>query len=171
MAGDIALRPGTAADAATLAGLHRAARAAAMPGIRERWSEAEVAAWLRAVPMAAPGGVLVATDPVGGILGYLARDRAAAEVLHLYVAPDAWRRGVGSRLLRAAQQEAGAGGLALFCLRRNHQARAFYERHGFRPVAERDDPGANEEGEPDLRYAWRPLPDRTTSDRMTGATT
>jgi RimJ/RimL family protein N-acetyltransferase len=81
----VTLRPGVPADAPPLARIHRAARAAALPGLWERWSEAEVATWLAAVPKARPGGVTVAAEhATGAPVGYLALDAAGTEVLHLY---------------------------------------------------------------------------------------
>jgi ribosomal protein S18 acetylase RimI-like enzyme len=159
----VALRPGVPADAPALARIHREARAAAMPGLHEPWTEAQVAAWIAAVLMAPPRRVVVA-EAAGeaGPVGYLGLDPACGEVLHLYVEP-AWQgRGVGGRLLDAARVAAAPGGLALFCFRRNHAALAFYGRRGFRMTARRRGPAVNEEGEPDVRLAWTPAPqDRT----------
>ena len=159
-----ALRPMTAADAPALARIHREARAAAIPRLREPWGEPEVVAWIAAVPMTAPRRVILAEAAgASGPAGYLGLEAAApSEVLHLYVAPVWQRRGVGARLLDAARAAAPPEGLALLCVRRNHGARAFYRRHGFRPIHRRD-AAANEEGEPDVRLAWTPPapPDRT----------
>lgn len=52
---------------------------------------------------------------------------------HMFVAP-AWRRaGVGSALVRAAQDEARARGLARIRLHATASGRALYERFGFTP--------------------------------------
>ena len=97
---------------------------------------------------------MVAGSPVA----YLGLDEARAEVLHLYVAPGFQGRGIGGRLLAEATA-AAPGGLALHAFERNHAARRFYERHGFR-AAERRPASANEEGEPDILYVLAPTPSR-----------
>jgi GNAT superfamily N-acetyltransferase len=72
----------------------------------------------------------------------------------LYVAPDRLGEGIGRRLLDLAKERQPAG-LSLYTFQVNDRARRFYERNGF--VAEWfGDGGANEEGQPDVRYVWRP---------------
>lgn len=69
--------------------------------------------------------------------GWTATDPAAGgQVYALYVHPDAWGRGAGSRLLRAAVADLVASGLTpvrVWTLCGNTQAIRFYQRHGFRP--------------------------------------
>ena len=72
----------------------------------------------------------------------------------LYLAPEWTSRGIGSRLVELAKQRRPAG-LDLFTFQVNDGARRFYERHGFAAVWFGDG-SENEEGQPDLRYAWRP---------------
>ena len=72
----------------------------------------------------------------------------------LYVAPGWIGRGLGSRLLAVAK-ERRPGGLDLYTFQANVRARRFYEARGFVVVATGDGAG-NEEGQPDIRYAWRP---------------
>lgn len=72
----------------------------------------------------------------------------------LYLGPDHWRQGIGSRLVALAMERRPAG-LDLYTFQENAGARAFYERHGFRAVWFGDG-SANDEGQPDVRYAWRP---------------
>jgi ribosomal protein S18 acetylase RimI-like enzyme len=55
---------------------------------------------------------------------------------------------------------AAPAGLALHAFERNHAARRFYQRHGFR-TADRRAASANEEGEPDIRYVLAPKLSRT----------
>ena len=109
-----------------------------------------VAAWLRGRLLARRRVrvAVAAGDPVA----YLGLD--GAEILHLYVAPGFQGRGIGGRLLREAVA-AVPDGLALHAFERNHAARRFYERHGFR-AAECRPASANEEGEPDIRYVLAP---------------
>lgn len=57
-----------------------------------------------------------------------------AEVYALYVLPECWGAGLGSRLLAgtlAALHAGGAGQVCLWVLRGNARARHCYERHGF----------------------------------------
>ena len=68
---------------------------------------------------------------------------------HLYVDPAWIGRGVGSSLLAAARERLD-GGCDLWTFQENARARAFYEAHGFAPVANTD--GDNQEQQPDVRY-------------------
>ena len=61
------------------------------------------------------------------------------------------RQGVGSALLSKVHQVT-PGRLRLHTFQRNSAARAFYERHGFVPVAFGTSPPP--ENEPDVEYAW-----------------
>ncbi len=72
----------------------------------------------------------------------------------LYVAPDRLGSGIGRRLLDRAKERSPAG-LSLYTFQVNDRARRFYERNGFVAEAFGDGTG-NEEGQPDVRYAWRP---------------
>ena len=69
----------------------------------------------------------------------------------LYVLPDAQRRGVGSSLLKVAQNAFPL--LNLWTFQRNLPARQFYEANGFTAVRETDGSN-NEEKEPDILYRW-----------------
>jgi ribosomal protein S18 acetylase RimI-like enzyme len=160
----LAVRDGVIGDAPALARIHHAARAAALPGIRERHSEEEVAGWLAGHLMArhrirvAEGG--------GRLLGYIGLGLDATHgpmVFHLYLDPAQRRRGIGSRLMAEATAIYPLR-LSLFCLVRNTGARAFYERHGFRAAAFSDG-AATEEGEPDVLYVRDAAP---TNQHMTG---
>lgn len=72
----------------------------------------------------------------------------------LYLRPGWWRRGIGSRLVALAK-ERRPDGLDLYTFQENGPARAFYEGLGFTAVSFGDG-SANEEGQPDVRYRWRP---------------
>lgn len=72
-------------------------------------------------------------------------------VEHLYVAPDHFRCGIGSALLRTAMAEQPE--LRLWTFQKNDAARRFYERHAFRPLLFTDGT-ENEEREPDVLYHW-----------------
>lgn len=99
----------------------------------------------------------VATDPDDTAVALLALSETMVE--QLYVAPAWIGQGIGSRLIDLAKARR-PGGLDLFCFQVNARARRFYEGHGFRAVAFGDGSG-NVEGQPDIRYAWRPTGDAT----------
>jgi ribosomal protein S18 acetylase RimI-like enzyme len=159
----IAIRPGTMGDAPALAGIHHAARAVALPGLHEPWTQAEVAGWIGTM-LLARHRVLVAADAAGPV-GYLGTS-AEGEVLHLHVAPAMHRQGIGTALIERAKA-AAPGGLTLTCFQRNAAALAFYRRQGFHIVACRD-ASANEEAEPDVQCAWTP-PDQKQTPRGANA--
>lgn len=97
----------------------------------------------------------VAVEASGRVVGFVAVSDAMVE--QLYIAPDRTGRGLGTRLLDLAKARR-PGGLDLYCFQVNARARAFYERHGFTATAFGDGT-ANEEHQPDVRYAWRPAAD------------
>lgn len=70
---------------------------------------------------------------------------------HLYIAPDHWGTGLGTRLLDAAR--ADESHLQLRVFQRNARARHFYLRNGFRE-REPGDGRDNEEKVPDVRMDW-----------------
>jgi GNAT superfamily N-acetyltransferase len=82
------------------------------------------------------------------------------ELIALYVAPDSWRRGVGSLLHDAALgalRLRRARDAVLWTIRENAQARAFYERHGWRADGGvKHDDGASGVVVTEVRYR-RPL--------------
>lgn len=70
---------------------------------------------------------------------------------HLYIDPVLHRHGIGSQLLRLAQQKQSE--LRLYTFQSNVKARAFYERHGFE-IEDMTDGERNEEKMPDITYCW-----------------
>lgn len=84
----------------------------------------------------------------GIVRGFLAR--RGEDISALYVANDARRLGLGTALLKSAQEKAEV--LSLWTFQTNEGARRFYARHGFREVARTA--GDNEEGLPDVRLEW-----------------
>ncbi|SCD38838.1 GNAT family N-acetyltransferase [Streptomyces sp. OspMP-M43] len=149
----VRLRPATPKDAEAVTKVFLASRAAAMPYLPRIHSDEDTLAWITHVVLPTSTGVWVAEEAGGGLLGFavLAGD---GELDHLYLRPDALRRGIGSRLL-AEVRGAAEGALTLYVFQRNAAARAFYERHGFTAVAF-DDGSRNEENEPDVLYRWVP---------------
>ncbi len=85
------------------------------------------------------------------LLGLLALQ--APWIRQFAVFPEYQRCGVGEALLGKAR-ERSPGGLQLFTFQRNQPARAFYEKHGFAPVAFGVSPAP--EMEPDVEYRWHP---------------
>jgi GNAT superfamily N-acetyltransferase len=149
----VRIRRAAAGDAEAVTGLFLASRAAAMPYLPRVHSDEDTLAWITHVVLPTSTAVWVAEDVGGEVLGFavLAGDD---ELDHLYLRPDALRRGIGSRLL-AEVRGAAKGPLNLYVFQRNAAARAFYERHGFTAVAF-DDGTRNEENEPDVLYRWAP---------------
>jgi GNAT superfamily N-acetyltransferase len=86
----------------------------------------------------------------GTLVGMLVLE--ADWVDQLYVDPDHTSRGIGAELLAVAKHERPEG-LRLWTFVSNEEAQRFYLRHGFQEV-ERTDGGRNEEGAPDIQYAW-----------------
>lgn len=90
-------------------------------------------------------------DEEGRIVGFLALDGGYLD--RLYVATTHQRQGVGEMLLQRAR-ERSPDGLSLHTHQQNHQARAFYEKHGFRAVKLGISPPP--ESMPDVEYRWEP---------------
>ncbi len=70
---------------------------------------------------------------------------------HLYVDPAIHRTGIGTSLVRLAQEKQPE--LRLYTFQSNVNARAFYEKHGF-VIEELTDGERNEEKMPDITYRW-----------------
>ncbi|MFE6664658.1 GNAT family N-acetyltransferase [Streptomyces sp. NPDC057697] len=147
--GRILLREATAEDAGPLTGLFLASRAVSMPYLPKVHSDEDTLAWMTHVVLPETT-VRIAETGGGELLGFASLD--GTELEHLYLHPDARRRGIGSLLLAHVRELAGEE-LTLYVFQRNTDARAFYEHHGFTAIAF-DDGGRNEEKEPDVRYRW-----------------
>ena len=146
-------------DAAAVALLIRQAKRDAMPWLAVPHTLEEDEAWVAHVLL--PGhDVYVVTSPADDdrILAVLAFTPGWVD--QLYVATSEQGRGLGSRLLRLAQ-ESTAEALQLWTFQRNTRARAFYRRHGF--VEMRSTDGDNEECEPDVLYRWERDPSSGSS--------
>jgi ribosomal protein S18 acetylase RimI-like enzyme len=138
-----AIRSARPDDAAALARVHVAAWRAAYRGILpegvlEGLSVAEFErTWQGLLADATRTNLVICPQPAGPPAGFVAfrvqRDAGAAEIIGLYVDPVHWREGLGRRLMEAALARlAGAGRVALWVMRDNAGARAFYERAGLR---------------------------------------
>lgn len=144
----IPIRPAKPDDAPAIATIHREARLGAMPYLPDLHSDDETRAWIRDVVLPTQDVQVAVVDDE--VAGYIAVEGSTVEAL--YVRPGYQGRGVGSLLLRQAM-DGSSGALELWTFQRNHDARRFYERRGFRAVEFTDGAG-NEEREPDVRYAW-----------------
>ena len=146
------VRAATVRDAPELAALHARSLQAAYQGLlpqellnrldrpdsRERWERvARNAEWPKAgVMVAVPG-----PEMVGFTRFVPTRDKGedaamVAEIIQIYIAPEAWGRGVGRRLMSTALARIAASGYAqatLWVLDSNSRARRFYEHCGWTP--------------------------------------
>jgi ribosomal protein S18 acetylase RimI-like enzyme len=146
----ITIRQASAADAAAVADVYLASFKTTYD-FPLAHTDDQVRAWIRDTLVPA-GGTWVALDTDGTVVGMM--DVAVGDLSQLYVRPDRLGEGIGRRLLDIAR-ESSPDGLTLYTFQVNERARRFYERHGF--VAEWfGDGSANEEGQPDVRYVWRP---------------
>ncbi len=90
---------------------------------------------------------------VGGeVVGFMALGRPDW-IEHLYLRPDGYGQGLGSRFVDLAKREL-TGQIQLWTFQSNLGARRFYRRHGFVEVEFTD--GDNEEGAPDVRLLYSP---------------
>jgi ribosomal protein S18 acetylase RimI-like enzyme len=89
-----------------------------------------------------PAVTLLVAEEGGEALGYCTSGECrdpdvsprVGEVRTLFVAPGAWRRGVGSALMAAALddlRERGYSEATVWSFADNERANSFYERHGF----------------------------------------
>ena len=103
--------------------------------VRERRLQDELSA-----PQPRRGLVVVADET--GVLGFARTgpepdDPATGRLFAFYLHPDAWGRGVGSRLHAGALdrlRSAGFTGARLWVLEGNERAVRFYRRHGWEPT-------------------------------------
>lgn len=95
-----------------------------------------------------PTNALRIAEREGRMVGFVAATRES--ISQLYVRSGEQRRGIGAQLLGWAKAQS-AGRLWLFTFARNHGARAFYEKHGFRIVARSYEPDWKLD---DLKYEW-----------------
>ncbi len=144
------VRPAGSDDADAITAVFLASRAAAMPYLPRRYDHDETRWWVTHVVMPQCQVWVAQELDAPQLLGFVAVKDDVLE--HLYLSPEQRRRGIGSQLLAQAYR-ASPGRLTLRVFTRNTDARAFYERHGFRPLDENDG-SRNEENEPDMTYGW-----------------
>jgi GNAT superfamily N-acetyltransferase len=150
--GDVDARLARPEDASAIADVYVASFAATYSFPRPH-TDAEVRTWVAEV-LLRTCEVWVATATDGTVVAIIALTDDMVD--QLYVAPGWTGKGIGSRLIRLAKSRR-PNGLDLYTFQVNARARRFYERHGFVAV-ELGDGSGNEEGQPDVRYAWRDAP-------------
>lgn len=85
------------------------------------------------------------------VIAYLAMNGSYLD--RLYVEPNEWHRGWGTRFVELAKTLSPQG-MELHTHQENHAARALYEKHGFKAVRFGVSPPP--ESAPDVEYHWRP---------------
>lgn len=146
-----ALRPLEPGEIEAVCALWRRSRTAAQPWLEERMGHTpQDDIEFFSGHIAAANRIWVAIEHTA-LVGFLAID--GGHVNYLYVDPPAQNRGIGTLLLDRAR-DLSPTGLTLFTHQRNTNARAFYERRGFRAVAFGVSPAP--ESEPDVKYEWTP---------------
>jgi ribosomal protein S18 acetylase RimI-like enzyme len=144
------LRRARASDGPAIAEVYLSAFRAALPAIRLVHSDSEVREHFATVVTNEQETWVVVVGAT--VVGFVTLGDHGVD--HLYVAPERQGQGLGTALLELAKRER-SGGLRLYTFQANTVARAFYERRGFE-VVDLNDGDRNEEGEPDVLYAWTP---------------
>ena len=93
--------------------------------------------------------VWLAVDSTGRPVAFMALKDDFID--HLYVHPNYWRKGLGEKMLAHARTLSPRH-LWLYTLQVNLNARAFYEKNGFKAVEFGISPAP--ENEPDVKYEW-----------------
>jgi predicted N-acetyltransferase YhbS len=128
----IAIRPARPEEAAALTAL--CVRSKAYWGYDSDFMRQAVAALTVSVPMVAEGGVLVAEDDAGKLLGVTAitplDGDGSFDLAFLFVEPAAIRTGVGRTLFEAAARLAADRGGDTLSILADPYAEAFYKRLG-----------------------------------------
>jgi len=135
-------------DAQVIADIHITARLTAMPYLVSPHSDDQTRDWLASCVGDQPSSWWLARKD-GRVVGYMFIN--GDQLDHLYVHPDAQGCGIGTCLLQEARMLSPER-IVLATFQSNARARAFYEKHDFRPVRFTD--GENEEAEPDVYYLW-----------------
>jgi ribosomal protein S18 acetylase RimI-like enzyme len=146
--GDLTIRDAEARDARAIAKIQVNASRVAYAGIFSTVSstmtvESRIPVWQDFIAVAGGQQRLLVAEQSAEICGYAhfgpTRDRdqsaSPAELYSIYVTPERWRHGIGSRLLIQSTKMLGEAGFAsctLWVLAQNGNARRFYARHGWR---------------------------------------
>jgi ribosomal protein S18 acetylase RimI-like enzyme len=122
--------------------------------------------WRRILASGSPNVTVYVADDAGEVVGFASANRRDppklgfdGELSAIYVRGDRKRQGIGRRLVAAvaaAERARGAGGLVVFVIAGNRDARAFYENLGAELLLEEP---FEWDGIPlvEAAYAWRDL--------------
>jgi GNAT superfamily N-acetyltransferase len=135
------LRPARLRDLDAIVAVHAAAATTAYADIFDGPFPREQARKMRRKQLTRGRGVVAEVD--GRVVGFAIVGRDG-ELNGLYVLPELWRTGIGSRLLAAVPEAR-----TLSVLRENPIGRAFYERHAWEPEGTAHE---GPEGAVELRY-------------------
>ena len=125
----ITIRTFVPADLDAVADLWRRARVQAMPALEARLPHTPDEDRAHLLEAVIPTHRLFVAERAGVVVGFASLRGDALG--HLYVAPEAQRRGIGGALLTHVKSLSPER-LTLFTHRANRRARAFYEGRGFR---------------------------------------
>ncbi len=142
------LRRAAPADADAIAEVHIISMRTAMPWLPDLHTNEETRAWVREVLL--PRQEVWVAEADERVVGMAALGEEMLQ--QLYIHPDFQGQGIGGALFVLATERYPAG-FTFYAFQRNTRARAFYEARGCVAVAFGDGSG-NEEGEPDVLYAW-----------------
>ncbi|MDD7969943.1 GNAT family N-acetyltransferase [Roseinatronobacter alkalisoli] len=135
------------ADAKTIAKIHRTSRQEAMPWLPVLHTPEEDIWYFKTMVLPVEK-VLIAREGVHAV-GFISVNQGWLN--HLYITPDRWGSGFGTKLLQAARSDLSY--LQLWVFQKNARARHFYSKHGF-CECEFTDGQNNEEKVPDIRMDW-----------------
>ena len=141
----IDVRSAEAEDVESIAALHLRSATTAYRGILPDGAEAPALVTLEAEwhgTIVDPRTSVLVAQRDGAVVGVVVLQHASdqvmwAELRRLYVGPDAWRLGIGSRLhdsLLEIARERNVSTVSLWVLERNDRARRFYETRGWARV-------------------------------------
>lgn len=143
------IRPAVLSDSEGIAKVHTRSWQSAYQGILpDDWLDAlkwqdRKERWETGLRVGSPATIYVATNPEKEIVGFASMaptrdedlDNAISfELYAIYLSPEVWRKGVGSRLLSEILRQIPnhAKQITLWVLTENLQGRVFYERRGFK---------------------------------------
>ena len=146
--GDVAaVRLAMLKDSAAITLVLEASREAGIPYLPKLFTREQIQRWIETSVLA--NSTVWIAEEGNRIVGFLAL--SGVELDHLYIDPEYWSKGFGTRLLEQAKRRSPK--LRLWTFQRNQRSRKFYEMHGFTLVSLGDGSG-NEEREPDVCYEW-----------------
>ena len=144
------IREATYDDVPKLVEVFNEARSVGMPWLPQLHTIADDMAFFTRRVL--PNHTVLVHETDGQIDGFIGYSQDWID--HLYLAPKAWRSGIGSNLLARGLHDVSYRQLWVFKM--NTRAQAFYIQHGFEPIEETDGSN-NEEKCPDIRMEWHAI--------------